>query len=60
MLDKRYISFHPVPILRTLHALVLRTCRWWSNAEKKGKREDEKEKDEKRMGGRGWSEQEVT
>ena len=43
-----------MPILRTLHALVLRTCRWWSNAEKKGKREDEKEKDEKRTkGGEG-------
>jgi len=40
-----------MPILRTLHALVLRTCRWWSNTEKKGKREDEKEKDEKRIGG---------
>jgi hypothetical protein len=41
-----------------LHALVLRTCRRWSNAEKKGRRGDEKGKDEKCVRKRGGGEME--
>jgi hypothetical protein len=46
---KLYLSIFAL-ISTTLHALVLRTCRWWSNSEKKGKGGNEKEKHEKRAG----------
>lgn len=59
--DKK-VSFHLAPKLRMLHALVPRTCRWWSNAEKKEKR-GRRKRERCEVCGRGaeerWSEEEA-